>query len=151
MGLFLKLCIYIYIYVSFNIKRGFYYLGDSGNYVYLYIHFYLSILKEAFIIWGVVFADVFLFIPNLHDVLNKMNIISAAACLWGINMNDEYFYVRGWVFFGDVFLFIPNLAQFSFMRKNNRKTTDKQFKLNCYIRKRSGKGKRKRKRKRKRK
>jgi len=85
----------IYIYVSFNIKRGFYYLGDSENYVYLYIYLYLSILKEAFIIWGVVFEDVFLFIPNLHNVLNKIHIISAAAGLWGINVSDDYFYVRG--------------------------------------------------------
>ena len=36
----------MYIYVSFNIERDFYYLGDSGNYVYIYM--YLSILKEAF-------------------------------------------------------------------------------------------------------
>ena len=70
-------------------------MGDSENYVYLYIYLYLSILKEAFIIWGVVFEDVFLFIPNLHNVLNKINIISAAAGLWGINVSDDYFYVRG--------------------------------------------------------
>ena len=57
--------IYIYIYVSFNIKRGFYYLGDSGNYVYLYMYLYLSILKEAFIIWGLVFGDVFLYLSPI--------------------------------------------------------------------------------------
>ena len=39
----------MYIYVSFNIERDFYYLGDSGNYIYIYIYnMYLSILKEAF-------------------------------------------------------------------------------------------------------
>merc|ERR1711872_1202703 len=109
------------IYVSFNIKRGFYYLGGSfWNYVGIYGYMYLLILKEAFIIWGIQrimytyiyifvsfnikrgfyylggsFEDVFLFIPNLHNVLNKINIISAAAGLWGINVSDDYFYVRG--------------------------------------------------------
>ena len=88
---------------------------------------YLSILKEAFIIWGVVFEDVFLFIPNLHNVLNKINIISTAAGLWGINVSDEYFHVRGRAIFGDVLLFITNLAQYSFVRKKTERPTDKQF------------------------
>ena len=136
-GGFRELCIGIYN-VSFNIKRGFYYLGGSfWNYVYIYMYLlilkedflfggfrelciytymYLSILKEAFIIWGVVFGDVFLFIPNLHNVLNKINIIVAVAGLWGINVSDEYFHVRGRVIFEDVLLFIPNLVQFSFVR-----------------------------------
>ena len=107
----MELC--IYLYVSFNIKRGFFIWGIQGI---MYIYMYLSILKEAFIIWGVVFGDVFLFIPNLHNVLNKINIISAAAGLWGINVSDEYFHVRGRVIFEDVLLFIPNLVQFSFVR-----------------------------------
>merc|ERR1712055_993243 len=84
------------------ILKGFYYLGDLGNYVYIYRYMYLSILKEAFIIWVVVFGDVFLFIPNLHNVLNKFNITSAAAGLWGINVIDEYFRVRCRVIFGDL-------------------------------------------------
>ena len=88
---------------------------------YTYIYMYLSILKEAFIIWGIVFGDVFLF-PIFHNVLNKIYIISAAAGLWGINVSDGYFHMRGRVLFGDVLLFIPNLAQFSFVRKKNRKT-----------------------------
>ena len=93
---------------------------------------YLSILKEAFIIWGVVFGDVLLFIPNLHNVLNKINIISAAVGLWGINVSDEYSHVSGRVIFGDVLLFIPNLAQFSCVRKKKQKDKhDKKFKLKC--------------------
>ena len=101
------------------LKEAFIIWGIQGiMYIPIYI-MYLSILKEAFIIWGVVFGDVFLFIPNLHNVLNKINIISAAAGLWGINVSDEYFHVRGRVIFGDVLLFIPNLAQFSFVRKKN--------------------------------
>ena len=78
------------------------------------------------------------------NVFNKINIISAAAGLGGININDEYFHVRGRVIFGAVLLFIPNLAQSSFVRKKkNRKKTDKQFKLNCYKRKRKRKRKKK--------
>ena len=37
LGVVFGIMLYIYIYVSFNIERGFYYLGDSGNYVYTYI------------------------------------------------------------------------------------------------------------------
>ena len=33
------------MYICINIKRGFYYLGDSGNYVYMYM--YVSIF-----FWG---------------------------------------------------------------------------------------------------
>ena len=47
----------------------------------------------------------------LSNVLNKFNIISAAG-LWGINVSDEHFLLRGRVVFGDVFLCIPNIAQF---------------------------------------
>merc|ERR1712243_315913 len=46
---------------------------------------------------------------------------NVAAGLWGKNMSDEYFLVRGRVIFGDVFLFIPNIAQFSFVRKKKQK------------------------------
>ena len=46
------------------------------------------------------------------NVLNKIYIISAAAGLWGINVSDKYFLVRGRVIFGDAFLFIPNIAKF---------------------------------------
>ena len=53
-----------------------------------------------------------------------MNIISAAAGLWGINVSDEYLHIRGRVIFGDVLLFIPNLVQFSFVQNKNQK--DKQ-------------------------
>ena len=65
-------------------------------------------------------------------VLNKINIISAAEGLWGINVSDEHFLIRGRVIFGDVFLLIPNIAQFSFARKKTERQTDKQtvqFKL----------------------
>jgi len=44
------------MYICINIKRGFYYLGDSGNYVYVYVCFNIFL--------GVVFGDVFLFIPK---------------------------------------------------------------------------------------
>ena len=86
------------------------------------------------------------------NVLNKINIIFAAAGLWGINVSDEYFHVRGRVIFGDVLLFIPNLAQFSFVqKKKTERQTDKQFKLNCYKRKRKKKKKKKQKKKKKKK
>ena len=44
--------VYIYIDVSFNINRDFYYLGVVFG-IMLYIYMYPSILKEAFIIWGI--------------------------------------------------------------------------------------------------
>ena len=64
---------------------------------------YLSILKEAFIIWGVVFGIMYIYIyiyiylsfnikrgfHHLGDscsILNKINIISASG-LWGINVS----------------------------------------------------------------
>ena len=43
---------YVYIDVSFNINRDFYYLGVVFG-IMLYIYMYPSILKEAFIIWGI--------------------------------------------------------------------------------------------------
>ena len=77
---------------------------------------------EYFLVRGrVVFGDVFLSpictISCSHNVLNQINIISAAAGIWGINVIDEYFHVRERVIFRDVLLFIPNLAQFSFVRR----------------------------------
>ena len=82
----------------------------------------INVSDEHFLVRGrVVFGDVFLF-PIFHNVLNKINIISAAAGLWGINVSDGYFHMGGRVLFGDVLLFIPNLAQFSYVRKKNRKT-----------------------------
>ena len=83
------------------------------------------------------------------NVLNKINIISAAACLWGINVSDEYFLVRGRVIFGDGLLFILNLPQFSFVRKKTERQTDKQFKLDCKKKKKKIKKRKKKKRKRK--
>merc|ERR1712243_387738 len=69
---------------------------------------------------------------------------NVAIGLWGINVSDEYFFVRGRVIFEDVFLFIPNIAQFSFVRKKKtERQTYKQFKLNC----KKKKGKRKKKKK----
>ena len=64
------------------------------------------------------------------NVFNKINIISAAAGLGGININNEYFHVRGRVIFGDVLLFILNLAQFSFVRekKKEKKENEKEKK-----------------------
>ena len=124
---------YLYIYVSFNIKRGFYYLGDSGNYVYLYIHLYLSILKEAFIIWGVVFGDVFLFIPNLHDVLNKMNTYHFCCCR---SLGDKYerrifLCSRVGNFWRCAFIYPQSCTIFiCAKKKKTQRQTDKQFKLN---------------------
>ena len=45
----------MYIYVSFNIKRGFFYLGGSfWNYVYIYPYLYVSFnIKRGFFIWGI--------------------------------------------------------------------------------------------------
>ena len=66
-------------------------------------------------------------------------------------MSDEYFLVRGRVIFGDVFLFIPSIAQFSFVWKKIERQTDKQFKLNCNIRKKKKEKRKKKKKKRKKK
>ena len=51
---------YIYLYVSFNIKRGFYYLRDSVNYVYIYM--YLSILRGFYYFGGNFWRCVFIHI-----------------------------------------------------------------------------------------
>merc|ERR1712243_434574 len=50
---------------------------------------------------------------------------NVAAGLWGINVSDEYFLVRGWVISGDVFLFMPNVAKFSSCRKKTERQTYK--------------------------
>ena len=79
-----ELYIYIIYYISFNIQRGFSQLGDiiergfqhlgkiagcllklKGNYIYI---MYLSILKEAFIIWG----------DSCSNVLHKINIVCSS-------------------------------------------------------------------------
>ena len=88
-------------------------------------------------------------ISYFDNVLNKINIISAAEGLWGINVSDEYFLIRGRVIFGDVFLLIPNIAQFSFARKKIRKTNRQivQIKLKEKKRKKEKRKKKKDKRK----
>ena len=50
---------YLYIYVSFNIKRGFYYLGDSGNYVYIYVSF--NIKRGFYYLGGSFWRCVFIY------------------------------------------------------------------------------------------
>merc|ERR1711955_165459 len=79
-------------------------------------------------------------ISYFDNVLNKINIISAAEGLRGINVSDEYFLIRGRVIFGNVFLLIPNIAQFSFARKKKKKDKKK---------KKKEKGKKKKKKKKK--
>ena len=75
---------YVYIYMYLLILKEDFLFGGFRE-LCIYTYMYLSILKEAFIIWGVVFGDVFLFIPNLHNVLNKINIISGESLLFRIN------------------------------------------------------------------
>ena len=82
------------------------------------------------------------------NVFDKIHIISAAADLGGININDEYFHVRGRVIFGDVLLFIPNLAQFSFVRKKNWKTNRQTVQIKLLYKKIEKRKKKKKKGKR---
>ena len=63
-------------------------------------------------------------------------------------MSDEYFLVRGRLIFEMGFYLSPILHNFHLCGKKTERQTDKQFKLNCYIRKKKkeknkGKGKRK--------
>merc|ERR1712243_359330 len=61
-------------------------------------------------------------ISYFDNVLNKINIISAAEGLWGINVSDEYFLIRGRVIFGECFYLSPILHNFHLRGKKVRKT-----------------------------
>ena len=61
-------------------------------------------------------------ISYFDNVLNKINIISAAEGLWGINVSDEYFLIRGRVIFGECFYLSPILHNFHLRGKKIRKT-----------------------------
>ena len=63
-------------------------------------------------------------------------------------MSDEYFLVRGRLIFGDGLLFIPNLAQFSFVRKKNRKTNRQTVQIKLLYKKKEKRKKKKEKRER---
>ena len=79
--------------------------------------------------------------PIFHNVLNKINIISAAADFWGINVSDEYFACsRAGTFWRCDFIY---LARFSFMRKKNRKTNRQTVQIK--LQEKKGKEKRKKK------
>ena len=67
---------YIYIDVSFNINRDFYYLGVVFG-IMLYIYMYPSILKEAFIIWGI---QGIMYIPIY---IMYLSILKEAFIIWG--------------------------------------------------------------------
>merc|ERR1712243_490925 len=61
-------------------------------------------------------------ISYFDNVLNKINIISAAEGLWGINVSDEYFLIHGRVIFGECFYLSPILHNFHLRGKKIRKT-----------------------------
>ena len=121
------------IFLFANLKRGFYHFGDScSNVLKNEYHCSTSLgnkcerrtfsCSRVGSFWRCIFIyPQYCTISSSDNVLNKINIISAAAGLWGINVSDEYFLVRGRVIFGDVFIFIPNIAQFSFVRKEKQK------------------------------
>ena len=75
LGVVFGIMLYIYIYVSFNIKRGFYYLGDSGNYVYTYIYNVSFNIKRGFYYLGGSFW---------HYVYMYLLILKEAFIIWGI-------------------------------------------------------------------
>ena len=76
---------YIYIDVSFNIKRDFYYLGVVfGIMLYIYIYMYLLILEEAFIIWGI---QGIMYIPIY---MMYLSILKEAFIIWGVVFGIMY-------------------------------------------------------------
>ena len=84
-------------------------------------------------------------ISYFDNVLNKINIISAAEGLWGINVNDEHFFIRGWVIFGDVFL-SPLLHNIHLRGKKNRKTNRQIVQIKLKEKKKEKRKKKKEKR-----
>ena len=80
-GGFTELC--IYIDVSFNIKRDFYYLGVVFG-IMLYIYMYLLILKEAFIIWGI---QGIMYLPIY---IMYLSILKEAFIIWGVVFGIMY-------------------------------------------------------------
>ena len=85
---------------------------------------------EYFLVRGRLFLEMCFYVSLIctiscsHNVLNEINIISAAAGLWGINVIDKYFHVRERVMLGDVLFLSPILHNFHLCGKNRK--TNKQ-------------------------